>query len=74
MAKEKADVVRRNIEFQPASVQRIEKLRTRMEAASDSEVLRRALQILDQLVEDEEAGKRIFVREPNGDLVAVRIR
>lgn len=74
MAKEKTDVVRRNIEFQPASVQRIEKLRTRMEAASDLEVLRRALQILDQLVEDEEAGKRIFVREPNGDLVAVRIR
>jgi hypothetical protein len=64
-------VVRRNIELQPQAVQRLERLKDRLEATSDSEVLRRALKVLEQVVEEEENGKRVLVREANGDLVSV---
>ena len=69
----KNGVIRRNIELHPQAAERLERLKDKLEAPSDSEVLRRALKVLEQLVEDQEAGKRVLVREPNGDLVAVRV-
>lgn len=67
------NVVRRNIELQPQAVERLEKVKGKLEASTDSEVIRRALKVLEQLIEDEENGKRLLVREPNGDLVSVRL-
>jgi hypothetical protein len=69
----KNGVIRRNIELQPQAAERLDKLKEKLEASTDSEVLRRALKILEQLIEDEANGKRVFVREPNGDLVAVTL-
>lgn len=71
--KDEDELVRRNIELQPKDQQRIERLREKLEASSDSEILRRALKVLDELIAEEEQGRRILVREPNGDLVSIRL-
>ena len=64
-------VIRRNIELQPQAIERLERLKEKLEATTDSEVLRRALKVLEQVVEEEENGKRVLIRESNGDLVSV---
>jgi hypothetical protein len=66
-------VIRRNIELQPQAIERLERLKEKLEATTDSEVLRRALKVLEQVVEEEENGKRVLIRESNGDLVSVLV-
>jgi hypothetical protein len=67
------NVVRRNIELQPQAAERLDKLRNKLEASTDSEVLRKALKVLEQLVEDQEQGREFLVRSRDGDDTIVRI-
>lgn len=70
---ERHGIVRRNIELYPQAVARLEKLRAKTEAHSDSDVVRLALRVLEQFVEDREHGCQILVRDSNGEETAVRM-
>jgi hypothetical protein len=68
-------LVRRNILLPAPSVNRLAELRRRTEATSDTEVLRNALRVYEQLVEDAEEGKELVVRNrDDGTEIVVRIR
>lgn len=69
----KNGVVRRNIEMYPQTAARVDKLRQKTEARSDSEVVRLALKVLEQLVEDQEQGRDILVRDSTGEMTVVRM-
>ncbi len=65
-------VIRRNIEIYPETAKRLERLRMRLEARNDTEVVRRALRVLDEMIQDEDKGHQHYVKE-DGELVALRI-
>jgi hypothetical protein len=68
------DLIRRNLELNVRTAARLDRLREAMEATSDSEVFRRALQILEALVEDEQAGRKFQVIDPKtGEVRTVSI-
>jgi hypothetical protein len=68
------DTVRRSIEMHPRTDERIKWLMNELEATSVSEVIRRALQVLETLIADEKRGRRLFVEDERGRLTAVSIR
>lgn len=57
----KDQVVRRTIELQPSAIDRLNELKSFMEAGNDTEVFRRALKILEHLMHDTRNGERFFV-------------
>ena len=66
--------VRRSIEMHPRTDERIKWLIDELEATSVSEVIRRALQVLETLVRDEKQGRRLLVEDERGRLTAVSVR
>ncbi len=67
--------IRRSLELHPKTADRLDRLREALEATSDTEVFRRALQILEALIEDEKAGKTFLVKDRRtGETTAVSIR
>ena len=72
--KEAGGVVRRNIELHPRTAERLRRLKDDLEATSETEVIRRALQIMDALVADEKLGNTLYVRDPSGTITSVSIR
>ena len=71
---QRQDMVRRNIELHPRTAARLDRLRDHLEATSDTEVFRRALQVLESLVDDERAGKLLCINDPaTGQTVGFRI-
>jgi Arc/MetJ-type ribon-helix-helix transcriptional regulator len=74
MARTTTAVVRRSIELTPKTAERLDRLRENLEATSDTEVIRRALQVLEALVDDEKAGRELQVRDRStGETTSVRI-
>lgn len=68
-------LVRRNILLPAPSVNRLAELRRKTEATSDTEVLRNALRVYEQLVEDSEEGRELVIRNrDDGSEIVVRIR
>jgi hypothetical protein len=63
--------VKENIRLCDDEMREREFLRVATDSASDSEVLRQALRITQQLVQDLDSGKRLEIHRRNGDVVSV---
>jgi len=66
--------IRRHIELHPQTADRLERLRDALEATSDSEIFRRALQVLEALIQDEQSGKMLCIKDQSGEITAVSVR
>ncbi len=71
--KSESQSLRRSLMLTERSAARLETLRAKTEAQSDSEVVRKALNVYEQLVEDMEQGKTLVVRDPSGGEEIVRL-
>jgi hypothetical protein len=60
-----------NLDLGPNSYQALKRLQTSLEAASQAETLRLALQTLAKLVEEAKDGGRVIVERADGDRVVV---
>ncbi len=61
------------LEMPPQAMERLQKLKDRIEAASYAEVIRNALRLFEALVEEHEKVSEFALRGPNGELVAYKI-
>lgn len=57
-----------------ASFNRLENMKEATEASSYSEVIRRALRILEGLVAESEAGNTVVVRRPDGEEEVISVK
>jgi hypothetical protein len=57
----------------PRSMERLNALKLKTEAASYAEVVKNALRLYEALVEETEAGKQFFVRDETGSLAPYRM-
>ena len=63
---QKQELARRNLSLFASSEEIMTQLRAKLEAASDSEVLRYAIKFLYQLLADQAEGMSLYVRAPDG--------
>jgi hypothetical protein len=68
------EMVRRSVEIHPRTDERIKWLMNELEATSVSEVIRRALQVLETLLIDEKQGRGLYVKDDQGRITAVSMR
>jgi hypothetical protein len=61
------DTTRVQIDLPPRSLERLQTLKVRTEAASYAEVLREALRLFEYAVEQAEAGGRLVIRTKSGE-------
>ena len=59
------------MEMAPKTMDRLKTLRDKTEAASYAEVVRRALQLYEAMIEEHEHGSEISIRRKDGDIVSV---
>ena len=71
----KAKVVKNRVQFDlpPRSMDRLNVLKLKTEAASYAEVVKNALRLYEVLIEETESGKQFFVRDENGALSPYRL-
>lgn len=62
---------RLNLDLGPKSSEALRKLQESLETASQAETIRLALQTLEKIVEEAEAGGRITIERPDGERVEV---
>jgi hypothetical protein len=65
----KADKVTKNrvqLDFAPRSMERLNALKAKTEAASYAEVVKNALRLYEGLIEEVESGKTFLIRDENG--------
>ncbi len=65
----KADRVTKNrvqLDFAPRSMERLNTLKMKTEAASYAEVVKNALRLYEGLIEEVESGKTFLIRDENG--------
>jgi hypothetical protein len=65
--------VRRSIEMHPDVSDQLERLKGKLRLRSHSDVLQRAVQLLDAIVREQENGLRIFIESPSGKMEQVRV-
>jgi hypothetical protein len=61
------------LEMPPQAMERLQRLKERMEAASYAEVIRNALRLLEALVDEHEKGSEFSVRRKDGETVAYKV-
>jgi len=68
-------VAKNRVQFDltPRSMERLNVLKRKMEAASYAEVVKNALRLFEALVEETEAGKQFYVRDENGTMTPYRL-
>lgn len=64
--KEKVDKVRLTFDFTEVARDRLEKMRVLLDAGSLAEVVRRALGVMDYILENRKRGGTLILREPDG--------
>jgi hypothetical protein len=57
----------------PRSMDRLNVLKVKTEAASYAEVVKNALRLYEALIEETESGKQFFIRDENGALAPYRL-
>jgi len=74
-ADEKAKVQKNRVQFDlaPRSMERLNALKTKTEAASYAEVVKNALRLYEALIEEAEAGKQFLVRDKDGTIAPYRL-
>jgi len=73
--RERAAAARTRVQFDlpPRSVERLNTLKRKTEAASYAEVVKNALRLYEALIEETEAGKQFLVRDANGSVAPLRL-
>lgn len=71
----KAKTPKNRVQFDlaPRSMERLNALKVKTEAASSAEVVKNALRLYEALIEDTESGKQLFVRDENGTMSPYRV-
>jgi hypothetical protein len=72
-AKQKISKNRVQFDLPPRSMDRLNVLKVKTEAASYAEVVKNALRLYEALIEETESGKQFFVRDENGVLSPYRL-
>lgn len=72
-AKQKVSKNRVQFDLAPKSMDRLNVLKLKTEAASYAEVVKNALRLYEALIEETENGKQFFVRDNNGALSPYRL-
>lgn len=74
--REKAEAPKKNrvqLDFAPRSMERLNVLKAKTEAASYAEVVKNALRLYEALIEETEDGKQFLVRDKSGGLAPFRL-
>lgn len=61
------------LEMPPQAMDRLQRLKERMEAASYAEVIRNAIRLLEALVDEHEKGSEFSIRRKDGETVGYKI-
>jgi len=61
------------LEMPPQAMERLQRLKDRMEAASYAEVIRNSLRVLEALVDEYEQGSEFSVKRKDGQIQAYKI-
>lgn len=69
----KAPKNRVQFDLAPRSMERLNALKVKTEAASYAEVVKNALRLYEALIEEAESGKQLFVRDENGTMSPYRM-
>jgi hypothetical protein len=71
----KSKVQKNRVQFDlpPRSMDRLNVLKLKTEAASYAEVVKNALRLYEALIEDTESGKQFFVRDETGAMAPYRL-
>ena len=67
------ETVRVQMELPQPSIERLKSLKAKTEAASYAEVTKNAYRLYDMLIEMQESGKSLMVKEANGELSELRV-
>lgn len=73
---EKTGAIKKNrvqLDFAPRSMERLNELKAKTEAASYAEVVKNALRLYEALIEETEAGKQFLVRDQSGVVAPFRL-
>lgn len=73
--RERPAAARTRVQFDlpPRSIERLNTLKRKTEAASYAEVVKNALRLYEALIEETEAGKQSLVRDANGSVAPLRL-
>jgi hypothetical protein len=71
----KAKMPKNRVQFDlpPRSMDRLNVLKVKTEAASYAEVVKNALRLYEALIEETESGKQFFIRDENGTMTPYRL-
>lgn len=69
----KANKVRLNLEFNPLAVENLERMIDQSHSASRTEVIRKALRLLDEVLEHKQNGGKLVFQHADGSQETVRI-
>ncbi len=61
------------LEMPPQAMERLQRLKEKIEATSYAEVIRNALRVFEALVQEHEKGAEFSLKRPSGETVAYRI-
>lgn len=69
----KKDTVRVQMELPPLAIERLKALKDKTEATSYAEVTKNAYRLYDMIIEMQESGRSLMVKEPNGEIRELQI-
>lgn len=69
----KKETVRVQMELPPPAIERLKALKDKTEAASYAEVTKNAYRLYDLLIEMQEEGRSLLVKEPSGEIRALQL-
>ena len=69
----KKDTVRVQMELPPIAIERLKALKDKTEATSYAEVTKNAYRLYDMIIEMQESGRSLMVKEPNGEIRELQI-
>ena len=75
-SRERTEAPKKNrvqLDFAPRSMERLNVLKAKTEAASYAEVVKNALRLYEALIEETEDGKQFLVRDKNGVVAPFRL-
>ena len=69
----KKDTVRVQMELPPLAIERLKALKDKTEASSYAEVTKNAYRLYDMIIEMQESGRSLQVRDPSGEVKQLQI-
>lgn len=69
----KKETVRVQMELPPLAIERLKVLKDKTEAASYAEVTKNAYRLYDMLIEMQQSGRALLVKEPSGEIRELQI-